>query len=85
MGRTACTEPQCLYKGDLYLYPHKKYCIRKICALITLDSILLDSSHSSCVSVIEWKEINCTFSAALLAARNTFNRLTYVAELLCVQ
>jgi len=19
MGRTACTEPQCLYKGDLYL------------------------------------------------------------------
>jgi len=21
MGRTACTEPQCLYKGDFYLYP----------------------------------------------------------------
>ena len=20
MGHTACTEPQCLYKGDLYLY-----------------------------------------------------------------
>jgi len=20
MGTTACTEPQCLYKGDLYLY-----------------------------------------------------------------
>ena len=20
MGRTACTEPQCLYKGDLYLH-----------------------------------------------------------------
>jgi len=20
MGRTACIEPQCLYKGDLYLY-----------------------------------------------------------------
>jgi len=20
MGRTACTEPQCLYKGSLYLY-----------------------------------------------------------------
>jgi len=20
MGRAACTEPQCLYKGDLYLY-----------------------------------------------------------------
>ena len=24
-GRTACTEPQCLYKGDLYLLP---YCYR---------------------------------------------------------
>jgi hypothetical protein len=22
MGRTACTEPQCLYKGDLYLYTY---------------------------------------------------------------
>ena len=21
MGRTACTEPQCLYKGALYLFP----------------------------------------------------------------
>jgi len=21
MGRTACTDPQCLYKGDLYLLP----------------------------------------------------------------
>jgi hypothetical protein len=20
MGRTACTEPQCLYKGELYLF-----------------------------------------------------------------
>jgi len=29
MGRTACTEPQCLYTGALYLYlyryPHIKY------------------------------------------------------------
>jgi len=25
MGRTACTEPQCLYKGDLYLYLFKHY------------------------------------------------------------
>jgi len=24
MGRTACTEPQCLYKGALYLYFAKK-------------------------------------------------------------
>jgi len=27
MGRTACTEPQCLYEGDLYLFLllNKKY------------------------------------------------------------
>jgi len=24
MGRTACTEPQCLYKGDLYLFTSNK-------------------------------------------------------------
>jgi len=23
MGRTACTDPQCLYKGSLYLYLYK--------------------------------------------------------------
>jgi len=27
MGRTACTEPQCLYKGDLYLYLYFEYVI----------------------------------------------------------
>jgi hypothetical protein len=26
MGRTACTEPQCLYKGALYLYPVLSTC-----------------------------------------------------------
>jgi len=25
MGRTACTEPQCLYKGALYLYLYTFY------------------------------------------------------------
>jgi hypothetical protein len=24
MGRTACTEPQCLYKGDLYLFYYEQ-------------------------------------------------------------
>jgi hypothetical protein len=30
MGRTACTEPQCLYKGALYLLPYHQiyiYCL----------------------------------------------------------
>ena len=26
MGCTACTEPKCLYKGDLYLYLFTFYC-----------------------------------------------------------
>ena len=25
MGRTTCTEPQCLYKGDLYLYLYTNF------------------------------------------------------------
>jgi hypothetical protein len=29
MGRTACTEPQCLYKGALYLYLYRQF-FRKI-------------------------------------------------------
>jgi len=27
MGRTTCTEPQCLYKGALYLYLHEFQCM----------------------------------------------------------
>jgi hypothetical protein len=33
MGRTACTEPQCLYKGDLYLY---LYVMRQIWVVPTV-------------------------------------------------
>jgi len=34
MGLTACTEPHCLYKGNLYLYPclHMKY--RHFCQIL---------------------------------------------------
>ena len=28
MGRTACTEPQCLYNGALYLYLYYSYVLR---------------------------------------------------------
>ena len=33
IGRTACTEPQCLYKGDLYLYLYRIKIIYKACKL----------------------------------------------------
>ena len=29
MGRTACTEPQCLYKGTLYLYLYQNSIVLK--------------------------------------------------------
>jgi len=34
MGRTACTEPQCLYKGTLYLYLYIQYTALLITASI---------------------------------------------------
>jgi len=39
MGRTACTEPQCLYNGALYIYP----------LILALRVI---SSDSNCVSTV---------------------------------
>jgi len=42
MGRTACTEPQCLYKGALYLtfYVFRHYCVvfRELVVLIILNT-----------------------------------------------
>jgi hypothetical protein len=37
MGRTACTELQCLYKGDLYLFLQLKrvyYIIQNVCVFV---------------------------------------------------
>ena len=45
MGRTVCTEPQCLYKGDLYLYPYLYY----QCALY----IMVNHMFKECA----WKQI----------------------------
>jgi len=39
MGRMACTEPQCLYKGDLYLYHFYVY------SLIIFSSIFFLILH----------------------------------------
>jgi len=36
MGRTACTEPPCLYKGALYLSP---YAFKKFITHIKIDKI----------------------------------------------
>jgi len=35
MGRTACTEPQCLYKGDLYLFFVPQYPVYVYYAYLT--------------------------------------------------
>ena len=41
MGRTACTEPQCLYKGALYLY------IASLVTSLQLIIILIKQIHLS--------------------------------------
>jgi len=62
MGRTACTEPQCLYKGALYLY----WCVRKMCPfLITLNSQILISLVTNFIQLgaviyLLWKRILAT-------------------------
>jgi len=46
MGRTACTEAQCLYKGDLYLY------------IKTVNTLEVDRQFSASVAV----SVQCTVS-----------------------
>ena len=44
MGRTACTEPQCLYKGDLYLYLmfcRQDYCFVRFLKIKIYRTIIL--------------------------------------------
>jgi len=50
MGRTACTEPQWLYKGDLYLY---LYLYIKIYYFNTNNDVSLSLSLSLSLSVID--------------------------------
>jgi hypothetical protein len=42
MGRTACTEPQCLYKSAVYLY---------LCLLLSIDHLFLTCSESNNLEV----------------------------------
>jgi len=41
MGRTACTEPHCLYKGDLYLYLLRR--------LLNLASVFCHAGGNVCM------------------------------------
>ena len=42
MGRTACTEPQCLYKGALYFYFNKLISVmEKWCVFYKVETKLL--------------------------------------------
>jgi len=46
MGRTACTEPQCLYKGALYLYLF--LATQKICFYLLLFNPLNAELNTIC-------------------------------------
>jgi len=52
MGRTACTEPQCLYKGALYLYLYYSFfstLVRIIVRIALTGSSLFEYSVARCV------------------------------------
>jgi len=52
MGRTACTEPQCLYKGDLYLYIftfHKVYILLKRACTMEAGFNIIVNYNPGCV------------------------------------
>jgi len=42
VGRTACTEPQCLYKGDLYLYLYT-YRLKGLCSVLLQGKKFVES------------------------------------------
>jgi len=56
MGRTACTEPQCLYKGALYL---TLTCI----PILSSNAILLFDNQPPSVAEVKKVEYLCTFMA----------------------
>jgi hypothetical protein len=60
MGRTACTEPQCLYKGALYLVHWVyNYTFRPcILAIVRLYCNLNKQLYIMCVGYCEGKEIS---------------------------
>ena len=72
MGRTACTEPQCLYKGALYLTFYKdvlfeyrlfvlyrKYRIFAYFSTLKTYYYVMDASHNGCrLGIIEYRSNN---------------------------
>ena len=51
MGRTACTEPRCLYKGEPYLVPYIQ------CVLTLSDPILLALTKAKTITVFNTVQV----------------------------
>jgi len=47
MGRTACTEPQCLYKGAFYLYLYVSLKITHVTTTWSLADLMQDTLYNS--------------------------------------
>jgi len=62
MGRTVCTEPQCLYKGALYLYLYLYLCERVSRSGETELDVAFDVFHTriACVCLENVAEIVLT-------------------------
>ena len=65
MGRTTCTEPQCLYKGDLYLYLYLYPCNAE-------DSTLSNVLHTMPVPAVQASTLRCVSSVVVLKRPGLF-------------
>ena len=59
MDRTACTEPQCLYKGTLYLYLLWSHTIKEHHISVTMIYVQNDLRHSVCSILCILQRICC--------------------------
>ena len=74
MGRTACTEPQCLYKGDLYLYLYKGW--KKLRTVTILESKKKSSEMSyMCTGMINRAKDEFLLLATANSSPSPINRL----------
>ena len=69
MGRTSCTEPQCLYKGALYLFIHKRDC-NVYFSKIYVAPLVYETINSVCFKTKEGQRTRvvrlCTFPFSLM-------------------
>jgi len=70
MGRTACTEPQCLYKRALYLFILNVYII--LCFAIILEFVCV-SRHILCSELVRFCE-DLQYQRSMSSVQHSFTQ-----------